>query len=73
MSGTVANFPQKQAPYNASKAGVVLLTKCLAVEWAPYGIRVNSLSPGYTRTEMTDTVAASRTPVGSANPHESYG
>ena len=57
MSGTVANFPQKQAAYNASKAGVVLLTKCLAVEWAPYGIRVNSLSPGYTRTEMTETVA----------------
>jgi sorbose reductase len=57
MSGTVANFPQKQAPYNASKAAVVLLTKCLAVEWAPYGIRVNSLSPGYTRTEMTEKVA----------------
>ena len=56
MSGTVANFPQKQASYNASKAGVILLTKCLAVEWAPYGIRVNSLSPGYTRTEMTDAV-----------------
>jgi len=54
MSGTVANFPQKQAHYNASKAGVILLTKCLAVEWAPYGIRVNSLSPGYTRTEMTE-------------------
>ena len=57
MSGTVANFPQKQASYNASKAGVILLTKCLAVEWAPYGIRVNSLSPGYTRTEMTEAVA----------------
>jgi sorbose reductase len=56
MSGTVANFPQKQASYNASKAGVILLTKCLAVEWAPYGIRVNSLSPGYTRTEMTEAV-----------------
>lgn len=53
MSGTVANYPQKQAHYNASKAGVILLTKCLAVEWAPHGVRVNSLSPGYTRTEMT--------------------
>jgi len=53
MSGSVANYPQKQAHYNASKAGVVLLSKSLAVEWAPYGIRVNSLSPGYTRTEMT--------------------
>lgn len=57
MSGTVANVPQKQAHYNASKAGVVLLTKCLAVEWAPYGIRVNSLSPGYTRTELVDMAA----------------
>jgi NAD(P)-dependent dehydrogenase (short-subunit alcohol dehydrogenase family) len=57
MSGTVANVPQKQAPYNASKAGVVLLTKCLAVEWAPYGIRVNSISPGYTRTELVDMAA----------------
>jgi sorbose reductase len=54
MSATVANVPQKQAHYNASKAGVVLLTKCLAVEWAPHGIRVNSLSPGYTRTELVD-------------------
>ena len=53
MSGTVANFPQKQAHYNASKAGVILLTKCLAIEWAEYNIRVNSISPGYTRTEMT--------------------
>jgi NAD(P)-dependent dehydrogenase (short-subunit alcohol dehydrogenase family) len=56
MSGTVANVPQQQASYNASKAGVILLTKCFAVEWARHGIRVNSLSPGYTRTEMTDTV-----------------
>lgn len=53
MSGTVANYPQKQAHYNAAKAGVILLTKCLAVEWVGYGIRVNSISPGYTRTEMT--------------------
>jgi NAD(P)-dependent dehydrogenase (short-subunit alcohol dehydrogenase family) len=57
MSGTVANVPQKQAHYNASKAGVILLTKCLAVEWASYGIRVNSLSPGYTRTELVDMAA----------------
>jgi NAD(P)-dependent dehydrogenase (short-subunit alcohol dehydrogenase family) len=53
MSATAVNVPQKQAPYNASKAGVVLMSKCMAVEWAPYNIRVNTLSPGYTMTEMT--------------------
>lgn len=38
--------------YNSSKAGVVMLTKCLAVEWAKYNIRVNCISPGYIFTEM---------------------
>jgi NAD(P)-dependent dehydrogenase (short-subunit alcohol dehydrogenase family) len=56
MSGTIVNIPQGQASYNASKAGVVHLTKSLAVEWAPLGIRVNSISPGYIRTEMTGNV-----------------
>ena len=58
MSGSIANYPQKQAHYNAAKAGVILLTKCLAVEWVDYGIRVNSISPGYTRTEMTVKISA---------------
>ena len=53
ISGIVANYPQKQAHYNASKGGVILLTKCLAAEWAGYGIRVNSISPGYTRSEKS--------------------
>ena len=53
MSGIVANVPQGQAHYNASKAGVVMLSKSLAVEWAQYNIRVNSISPGYIKTEMT--------------------
>ena len=53
MSGTISNFPQKHAHYNASKAGVILLSKSLAVEWAQYSIRVNTISPGYTRTELT--------------------
>lgn len=53
MSGTIVNIPQKQASYNASKAGVAHLAKSLAVEWAEYGIRVNSISPGYIATEMT--------------------
>jgi NAD(P)-dependent dehydrogenase (short-subunit alcohol dehydrogenase family) len=53
MSGIAVNVPQKQAIYNTSKAGVAMLTRSLAVEWAPYGIRVNSISPGYMKTEMT--------------------
>lgn len=53
LSGSAVNVPQKQAVYNTSKAGVVMLTKSLAVEWAQYGIRVNSISPGYIKTEMT--------------------
>lgn len=52
MSGTIVNEPQKQASYNASKAAVIHLTKSLAVEWAPYHIRVNSISPGYMGTEL---------------------
>lgn len=56
MSGTIVNYPQRQASYNASKAGVVQLTKSLAVEWADYGIRVNSISPGYIFTELTSFV-----------------
>ena len=48
------NKPQKQVAYNASKAGLIQLTHSMAVEWAPYGITVNSISPGYTVTPMID-------------------
>ncbi len=53
MSGSIVNKPQPQAAYNASKAAVVHLTKSLAAEWAPHGVRVNSVSPGYIGTDMT--------------------
>ena len=57
MSAGIVNIPQQQASYNASKAAVVHLTKSLAVEWAELGIRVNSISPGYTATELIGSVS----------------
>jgi len=42
------------APYAISKAGVIQMTKALALEWARYGIRVNALAPGYFVTELND-------------------
>lgn len=53
MSGSIVNVPQWQCSYNASKAGVIHMTRSLAAEWAEYGIRVNSLSPGYIGTPMS--------------------
>jgi len=53
MSGSVVNIPQWQASYNASKAGVIHMTRSLAMEWVGKGIRVNSLSPGYIATPMS--------------------
>jgi NAD(P)-dependent dehydrogenase (short-subunit alcohol dehydrogenase family) len=42
------------APYSISKAGVVQMTKALAIEWARHGIRINALAPGYVQTEIND-------------------
>lgn len=53
MSGLIANKPQEQCSYNASKAGVIMLTKSLAMEWSKYNIKVNTIAPGYMKTELT--------------------
>lgn len=78
MSGNhVVNVPQQQVAYNSSKAGVVAMTKSLAYEWAPRGVRVNALSPGYIDTSLLASKAylhplwKGATPLGRfATPHE---
>ncbi len=72
ITGTIA-FPQRLA-YCVSKAGVNMLTKVLAIEWAAQGVRVNAIAPGYIKTELVRTLSerkivdeaglARRTPMG---------
>lgn len=52
MSGSIVNRGLLQAHYNSSKAAVIHLSKSLAMEWSDRGLRVNSISPGYTATPM---------------------
>jgi NAD(P)-dependent dehydrogenase (short-subunit alcohol dehydrogenase family) len=49
---------QAQAAYNASKGGVVVLTRNMAIDYGPFGVRVNCLCPGYIETPMTDMLKA---------------
>jgi NAD(P)-dependent dehydrogenase (short-subunit alcohol dehydrogenase family) len=48
------------APYAASKGGVIALTRQMAVDYAPYGIRVNAVCPGTIRTKLVEDLYASR-------------
>lgn len=52
MSGVIVNRGLMQAHYNSSKAAVIHLSKSLAMEWCDRGVRVNTISPGYTATPM---------------------
>ncbi|WOO79647.1 Dihydroanticapsin 7-dehydrogenase [Vanrija pseudolonga] len=63
MSGRVANRGLECAAYNASKAGVAQLARNLGMEWGGKGIRVNSLSPGYIRTALTEALIVERPSV----------
>ena len=56
VSAELVNVPQRQAAYNTSKAGMVHLARCLAVEWAEWGGRVNCVSPGFIETDSECSV-----------------
>ena len=80
ISGFVANKPQLQVAYNASKAALHQMTRVMAFEYADRGIRVNALAPGYVVSDMTeggianpdwDQIWTDNTPMGRyAQPHE---
>ncbi|KAG8532773.1 uncharacterized protein KY384_002651 [Bacidia gigantensis] len=54
IAGSRVLHPQQQCAYNASKAAVTQLAKSLAGEWAPHGIRVNTIAPGYMDTQLNE-------------------
>lgn len=70
ISGHRVNFPQPQSSYNVSKSALLTMKSCLAAEWARYGIRVNSISPGYMDTILNegDGIAEGRRIWAERNP-----
>ncbi|KAH8649132.1 NADP-dependent mannitol dehydrogenase [Xylariales sp. PMI_506] len=63
MSGQIANRGLTCTAYNSSKAAVQQMCRSLAQEWGQHGIRINTLSPGYIRTAMTDALLAAEPEV----------
>lgn len=70
ISAHRVNFPQPQVAYNVSKSALLMLKSSLATEWARYGIRVNSVSPGYMDTILNegDGIASHREIWSQRNP-----
>jgi len=58
VHGIVGSAPNNQAAYSASKAGLINLTRELALQWVRHGIRVNAIAPGYFETELTEQMIA---------------
>ncbi|KAK9455943.1 hypothetical protein V1511DRAFT_499113 [Dipodascopsis uninucleata] len=54
MSGYIANRGITTSAYNSTKAAIHQMCRSLSYEWGPYGIRVNTLSPGYIKTLLLD-------------------
>ena len=71
--GLVAGTPFSCAGYTASKGGIINLTRELGVQWAPRGVRVNAIAPGYFPTEMNEAAFYDEGAVGFINSNTPMG
>jgi len=73
ISGNIVNKGMPLSIYCGSKAAISHMARCLAVEWAPNGIRVNTLSPGYVDTDMNSPTAEERPVMEASVPLGRFG